>query len=575
MGLLLDTFMVPAWVDHMLMRIDDSISADVSLLVMREHASSARGTQGPRNPLRRRLLQMIEQHGAPAEGSALTTRSIEGRYAHVPLLRLNASTRQPGDPIAATDAGDIRAHELDVLLCIDSPALPEEGQSLARYGAWSLVSGDGCHGLNGGAGFREVLRGEPVTEAVLKMYNGIAQNGLELARTSTPTHATLVALNRETLLWGALSLVPRQLDRLYRCGPDALEQVPDGQSAGTLGAGQITDPADALSIPQLSRHWLRLFLKRLQRSLHYRLFEKQWYLCYAFEDSPSYAFEQFQTLMPGRDRYWADPMPVFHEGRWHIFFEDFPYASDQGHISVISFDEYHQPQPARDVLKTPYHLSYPFIFSWDDRLWMIPETADNNTVEIYECVSFPDQWVLRRRLLEDRYIVDATLHRHGDTWYLFANEVQNPGASSWTEAFLFINEGDLLDGTWKTHPDSPIRSDVSCARPAGPLFREGNVLLRPSQDCSIRYGGAMTIHEITEMSPERYAERVVRHIRPAWEPGLRGTHTYSHRPGLTVIDAVREVPRSRIWSYLPGSWQRWVLRCLETKPDVSSEPNQE
>ena len=62
--------------------------------------------------------------------------------------------------------------------------------------------------------------------------------------------------------------------------------------------------------------------------------------------------------------------------------------------------------------------------------------------------------------------------------------------------------------------------------------------------------GHITEPFFTEMIPERCSERVFERMRPDWEPGLRGIHTFSHRPALTVTDAMKEVPRSRLWARL-------------------------
>lgn len=550
-ALLLDSTTVTAWVERMLARIDDFPGASIVLLIV-QHKRPAAATSNGQGRLAKQLLRKVETLDAPAHESAFEPRSIEDRYAQVPRIQLGEG------PLTGSQAEHIREHALDVLLCLDPGAAHHDLASLARCGAWSLLSSDGRFHAGGPAGFWEVLKGQATTRGRLVMQAGPGADDVVLAETRTATHPSSVAKNRETLAWGSLSLVPRELERLNRLGSTAFLAQLEHAPAPTPLAEQDADPLDALGSPKLTACFFGLLRKRLQRSIRYRLYEEQWHLRYHFNDAPAEAFREFSHLMPPRDRYWADPMPLFHEGCWHIFFEDFPYATEQGHISVISFDESLTPQPSRQALAQPYHLSYPFVFHWDERLWMMPETASNGTVELYECVSFPDQWTLRRRILKDRYIVDATLERHGDRWYLFASEVENPGASSWTEAFVYVNEGDLLDGCWTAHPDNPIRSDVRCARPAGPLYRSGKGLFRPAQDCSKRYGGAMTVHEITELGPQSYAETIDHRIQPDWEPDLHGVHTYSHRPGLTVIDVMQEVPRSSAWARLPN----WVHRRL-------------
>lgn len=566
-GVLLDTLVVPAWVDLMLTRIEESASAKIVLLVLRRDPPGPHG--GPANagtPLRRRLLRLLQGQG----GSALEPRSLAERYAGIACIRASVERGAPDDHLARQDADALREYGLDVLLGIDFGLAPGATEPVARYGTWQLTDRTGRPLRESSSGFWEVIRREPTTSACLRVQTDNPATAVMVATTRTPTHPSSIALNRETLLWGALSLVPRQLERLARTGNEAINRAGPQPADPPAPLAQDAVPPCSLSTPRLAACLLRLFTRRLRRSIRFRLFEEQWHLRYAFGDLPARNFARFAALHPPRDRYWADPMPLFHDGQWHIFFEDFRQAGGLGRISVISFDRNHEPQSPRDALVRPYHLSYPFVFHWDDRLWMIPETASTRAVELYECVDFPDQWQLRRRFLENRYIVDATLERHGDAWYLFANEAENPGASSWTETFLYVNEGDLLNGSWKPHPQNPIRSDVTCARPAGPLFQARETLFRPAQDCSLRYGGAMAIHEITELSPGGYAEQIVDRIHPDWEPGLQGTHTFAYRPGLTVIDVMQEVPRPGILNRLPEPARRSLLRLLDAQPRTGS-----
>jgi len=570
-GFLSDGLIVDAWVERMLARIDDAEYAEIALLVLSGNPRSDAEPPGvPRSPLRHRMLKHLNDPGVIGERSAFEPQSIQDRYAHVPRIRLE-SRKSSVDPCTEAEMTRLRSHGLDVLLCMNLRLMPDGISAIARYGVWSLIGGDGRDTLGGSVGIREVLEGTPTSGAALiRLVSGTGR-AEELDRTRTATHPTSISHNRETLSWTALSLVPRALKRLHRDGEKTLS-IQRGESATTLNAADPkTESLESMSLPGLTTRLLGLWTRRMRRSLRHRLYEEQWHLRYAFENSPSLGFARFASLRSPGDRFWADPMPVYHDGRWHIFFEDYRPAVGRGRISMISFDENLAPQPAREALVRPYHLSYPHVFHWDDRLWMIPETASNRTVELYECLGFPDQWELRRQVLRDHYIVDSTLVRHGTTWYLFTNEVENPGASSWTETFLYLNQGDLLDGDWTPHPDNPIRSDATCARPAGPLFHKDGKLFRPAQDCSRRYGGAMVIHEITEMSPERYAEHTVARIQADWEPGLQGTHTFSHRPGLTVIDVLREVPRSKIWKRMPDWVHRALTRPLMTSPKDRKE----
>jgi hypothetical protein len=204
----------------------------------------------------------------------------------------------------------------------------------------------------------------------------------------------------------------------------------------------------------------------------------------------------------------------------------------------------------RLALQRPYHLSYPFVFEWRGDVFLLPETRENRTVELYRAERFPDRWTLERRLFEGVEAVDCTVHVADDRLWLFAG-IGKPTFSCNDELHVFHAEDPR--GPWRPHDRNPVVSDVCRARPAGALFREGGRLLRPSQDCSVRYGYAITFNEVEVLTPEDYRERPVARIEPGWIAGNRGSHTFSRSERLEVIDGQQVETRPR-WSrrYLSG-----------------------
>src|SRR5690606_9233249 len=111
---------------------------------------------------------------------------------------------------------------------------------------------------------------------------------------------------------------------------------------------------------------------------------------------------------------------------------------------------------------------------------------------------------------------DATLLEHAGHWWMFVTLVENSGASTSDELFLFHADHPLSDH-WLPHPANPIVSDVRRARPAGPIFMQDGVLYRPAQDGSRTYGGSIRLHQIDELSPTKYLETEIGCIDPLAE----------------------------------------------------------
>jgi hypothetical protein len=167
---------------------------------------------------------------------------------------------------------------------------------------------------------------------------------------------------------------------------------------------------------------------------------------------------------------------------------------------------------------------------------MIPETRSRNTIELYRAAEFPKKWELFKVIARDIRAVDSTIFRHRGRFWLFTN-IAAPGASTYDELHLFSS--DAIDGDWIPHPKNPIVSDVRRARPAGALFFEGDRLLRPSQDCSLRYGYALNFNEVQVLSQSDYKEVSFFRIEPGWYPGNICTHAYSRTDEFEVLDGMK------------------------------------
>jgi hypothetical protein len=194
------------------------------------------------------------------------------------------------------------------------------------------------------------------------------------------------------------------------------------------------------------------------------------------------------------------------------------------------------------VLERDYHLSYPFVFEWEGKHYMIPESGAKRSIDLYESQAFPYEWEFKQSLITGVRAVDTTLLRHAGKWWLFTGIAENEGAAPNVELFLFSSD-ELLNGQWKPHPQNPIVSDMRKARPAGAVFTQDGKLFRPSQDCTNGYGYGFDLNEIEVLSESDYQEWTCASVRPTWDENILATHTYATCGKLTVIDAFSPVRR--------------------------------
>jgi len=263
----------------------------------------------------------------------------------------------------------------------------------------------------------------------------------------------------------------------------------------------------------------------------------QWILMFHLRGDFSSSLWRYQKILPPIDHFWADPHVIYRDNTYYIFFEDYLYSTDKGHIALITMDEQGNYSEPEAVLDLPYHLSYPFVFEHNGEDYMIPETMDNGTIELYKCTDFPRQWEFQMNLIEGINAVDATLHFHDNLWWMFVTVTETDGASNWDELSLYYSE-ELLSDNWTPHRLNPVVSDCKLARPAGQLFIDNGILYRPSQNCSNHYGYGFNLNEVEHLSVDDYREKLVSAVEPNWEKAILGTHTFNRCHNLHVIDAL-------------------------------------
>jgi hypothetical protein len=241
----------------------------------------------------------------------------------------------------------------------------------------------------------------------------------------------------------------------------------------------------------------------------------------------------YHKLPDDGQRFYADPFVIRRGGLYHVFVEDFSFATAQGVISHFTISDAGEVSRPRMVLSRPYHLSYPCVFEHAGEVWMIPETSSKRTVELYRAQSFPDLWTREAVLVEGMAVEDATPVQHNGKWWLFG-AVSDWQSSRWDALGLF--HSDDLVGEWRAHSRNPVLLDARAARPAGAMFRRDGALWRPVQHSTTGYGGGLALARVERLDEAGYAQQVAERFGADDEAGLTGLHTLNEHEGLEVID---------------------------------------
>jgi hypothetical protein len=540
-GLLINSFVLRKWIYKVIEEIQSSGIAEIAVVIKNEAESPKQGRLKSYWQNRKYLLYAlygkIDERRVKVHPDAFEATDIRPLVSDCPVVAVRPEMKAYTDRFPEETVEQIRKFDLDVALCFGFRILKGEVLKIARHGIWSFHHGDNLVNRGGPPGFWEVMDGIPVTGSVLQVLTEDLDNGRVIYRSWSPTSDRFsVKANRNNLYWKSSAFVIRKLRDLAAGVPIC---TPDNQLYRPYSNRLFRTPTNGEMFYRLSRLGTKYAVGKVQSVFN----TDQWTLSYRFRSGQcdsNNSLYRFKSLLPPKDKFWADPCVIKAGDRYYVFIEEYLYQTAKGHISLIELDKNGIVNGPTKVLERDYHLSYPFVFEWNKNYYMVPESASNGTVELYRSTSFPFQWELEKVLMKDMRAKDATLVEVNGTWWMFVSIAEH---SIPDELYLFSAESPL--GPWTPHPRNPVKSDVRGSRPAGRLFNWNGDLYRPAQDSSGRYGYAISINKVTQLDHEGFREEQVSHILPNWNKNLLATHTISIAGDLTVVDCL--VKRSR-WS---------------------------
>ncbi len=230
----------------------------------------------------------------------------------------------------------------------------------------------------------------------------------------------------------------------------------------------------------------------------------------------------------------ADPFGVFDANEEYILYEYYDSKKKKGIIKIKSSIHDKSDQI---ILETPYHLSYPFLFQFEDEWYCIPEQCQSNQLDLYKLDKSSRKLTFCKTIINEIAAVDPTILFYQDRWWLFCTDSNNKGADLRLNIYFANNPLD----NWFPHSLNPVKTDISSARPAGTPFFYNGKLIRPSQNSSKSYGGSIIINEIVKLTTTEFLEIKLKQLNPNIFEGSYpdGIHTISSFGNCTLIDGKR------------------------------------
>ncbi|MGO8881771.1 MAG: hypothetical protein ACLPVO_17440 [Desulfomonilaceae bacterium] len=542
-GILIDSYQIPNWAFKMLERIDGSTYAEIVLIVKNDAPTPSENVYRKLKDNYQILLfialMRLDNVVFRSEPNAFEAKEIRQLLPNTPYMTVNPIQNKFSDCFEEDDIERIESYHIDVLVKLGFRILSGKVLTSARYGVWSYNHSDNEIDQGKVAGFWEVLEEVGETGSFLEILTEDFDHRKILCRSYSQTDHLSVNRNRNNLFWKTLSFLPRKLKELYEVGEQEFYSTirKDNQHPYTYSKRLYSAPRNAELISLAFRHYSKYILKTIRSFFYF----EQWILLYDINKSDrfSWSFWRFKKIIPPKDRFWGDPFIIYKNNQYYVFIEELLFQRNEGHISYFTIDEDGNSSVPKKIIKKPYHLSYPFVFSYNNEFYMIPETGSNRTIELYKCLEFPEEWKMAEILMKNVRAYDTTILHKDGKWWLFTNICENKGGSHIDELFLFYST-DLFSGNWTPHPKNPIVSDVKSSRSAGRIFSYDGNIYRPSQNSFGIYGFGIKINHIVMLTETEYKEECVSDIEPLWDKRIIAIHTLDFVKNLTVVDAKLE-----------------------------------
>jgi len=542
---MLNSLEVSSWMAKSIQDLGKADFIDIELIILNERQpSSFRHKLRRLNEIRQRFLynvylqvdQWTVRRFSPPREDAFIKVDISSELFSVKKLNVSPIVKKRVyNYFSKKNIEEIKAQNLDVIVRYGFDILQGEILKASKYGIWSLHHGDNEKYRGGPAFFWEIYNNDPVSGSILQIINEKLDAGKVIYRSYSATWPFSLFLNRNNTYWKTSHFILRRLKDLHEYGFKFIESLDTYRHS----------PGVDVKLYKTPTNWqMVLFSLKVLKQVFIRVREKfilraDWHMRIGPSPKNPLKLSSLPTLKKiesPRGHFYADPFLYHHTDGDYLFYEDYCYKAKKGTLSCFKVDASGNLSKPQTVLEKDYHLSYPFVFKHEDKIYMLPETLHNQTIELYETVEFPHKWKLKKVLIENIRAVDSTLLIHNNTYWLFTNVSQH-GISIADELFIYYS--DSLLGPWKEHTQNPVISDVRRSRGAGQIFKWKDQIIRPGQDCSTRYGYAINLNQITKLTKSEFEEKTIDRLEPHMIGcGALATHTFNFNERWSVLDMI-------------------------------------
>lgn len=373
--------------------------------------------------------------------------------------------------------------------------------------------------------FSEVLSKQDKTIFSILQYQPSNELPIVLQQGAFPTHGYFLA-NQENVLLRQNFYMQKEIEAILQNNFDSLKPF-----KGAVHNDLPSAPSIANQFKYLF-HLLALATKRLGE-----LFKQvdKWNVGFYLGDWKSLDFKNSICIENPKNHFLADPFVIEEGHKNYCFVEDYDIKKSKGSICVYEISN-NEVINIGVALEESFHLSFPYLFKHDSKIYMLPETNENNDIRLYESIEFPLQWRLARIIKSNIQAVDSMIFQHNKLWWLFSNINPIGARDTCSELSLFYAD-DPISGEWTPHKHNPVIFDPSSARNGGIVFENNSVYRVGQKQVFGTYGGGgFSVNKIIELTPDKYREEPALIVEPNFFTNLKGSHHFHSNGAISVFD---------------------------------------
>lgn len=272
-------------------------------------------------------------------------------------------------------------------------------------------------------------------------------------------------------------------------------------------------------------------------SLFYRKKGSDWHLAFYPNNWLSRLDSEITVLQNPSNSFLADPFLFEIENELYCFAELFDFSTSKGRIVSAKVDQFSTNWSWKDEITENFHLSFPFIFKYQDDFYMCPETSEIQEIRIYKYDKKTLKWNYYKTLMNNVRAADTLIFFKNGKWWLFCTLDLAQINEYETFAFLWYSDNPFTSH-WVPHNLNPVFIDSNKARNAGLLYDKDEIYRVSQSQGQYTYGKSFDIHRIKIINEMEFTEVRLKDQICRLQENIEATHHFSSFGNFSIQDVI-------------------------------------